>query len=143
MAAISTEAEPQSTPMTESTDIPEDIVTDDSRHQAMVETNIPTLHPGGTTDNPSHVSSAAPNLSLQPLATINRAGVGTQQGLAGFTPISTDLSGQDVDQPEDSMEDLNLGSLDQQGLEWWDLTFAEAGFAHFEGLEPVNGFRGM
>lgn len=37
------------------------------------------------------------------------------------------------------MEDLNL---DQQGLEWWNLTFAEAGFAHFEGLEPLSGFFG-
>jgi hypothetical protein len=73
------------------------------------------------------------------LATIDSAGVGAQEGLAGFTPISTDLRGQDIDQPKDSMEDLNL---DQQGLEWWNLTFAEAGFAHFEGLEPLSGFLG-
>ncbi len=76
---------------------------------------------------------------MQPLATIDRAGVGAQGGFGGFTPISTDLSGQDIDQPEDSVEDLNL---DQQGLKWWDLTFAEAGFAHFEGLDPLTGFWG-
>ena len=70
-------------------------------------------------------------ITLQTSATI-------QDGLAAFTPVSTDLSGgQDLNPPGESTEDLHLG---QQQLEWWDLTFAEAGFAHFEGLDPLSGF---
>ena len=75
---------------------------------------------------------------LRPSATTERGvGVAIQEGLAGFTPVSqADPSGRDMDQPEDPTEDLHLG---EQELEWWDLTFAEAGFAHFDGLEPVWG----
>lgn len=70
---------------------------------------------------------------------LDRVGVETQEGHAGLIPVSTDLSGPEIDRPEESLEDLNL---DQRGLEWWDLTFAEAGFAHFEGLEPLSGLWG-
>ncbi len=107
------------------TDMSENIVMDDVRNRAPVGPDLPVLHQTG--------------IPLQPLATIDRAGVGAEEGLAGFTPISTDLSGQDIHQAKDSVEDLNP---DPQGLEWWDLTFAEAGFAHFEGLEPLSGFWG-
>jgi hypothetical protein len=109
------------------TDMPENVVTDDVRNRALTGSDLPRLHRSG--------------IPLQPLATIDgRAGAGTQEGLAGFTPTSTNLSGKEMDQPEDAVEeDLNLG---QQGLEWWDLTFAEAGLAHFEGLEPLSGFWG-
>ncbi|KAJ4232350.1 hypothetical protein NW759_002737 [Fusarium solani] len=125
LAQIPTEAACQSAPMAGATNMPENVVTDHVRNQALVGSDLSVLHQGG--------------MPLQPLATIDSAGVGAQEGLAGFTPISTDLRGQDIDQPKDSMEDLNL---DQQGLEWWNLTFAEAGFAHFEGLEPLSGFLG-
>lgn len=111
--------------MTGATDMPEHIVTDHVGNQALIEPNVSTLHQS--------------RIPRQPLAVLDRVGVETQEGLAGFIPASTDLSGQDIDRPEDSMEDLDL---EQRGLEWWDLTFAEAGFAHFEGLEPLSGFWG-
>ncbi len=111
--------------MTGATDMPEDMATDHVRNQPLVASDTFVLHQGG--------------IPIQPLATIDRAGARAQEGFAGFTPISTDLSGQDIDQPEDLVEDLNL---DHQRLKWWDLTFAEAGFAHFEGLDPLTGFWG-
>ncbi|OAL56102.1 hypothetical protein IQ07DRAFT_676294 [Pyrenochaeta sp. DS3sAY3a] len=93
--------------------------------------------------SPAEVPIAGLGAFLSPSSGMSDTRPAMQQTLAGFTPVSTELDGRNADKYFAPVGQLDVDSNNGGGSEWWDLTFVEAGFAHFEGLEPVSNFRGF
>ena len=102
-------------------------------------------HQGSNKEGPlAEVTIASLDALSQPSTGMSDARPGMQQTLAGFTPVSADLNRRNADQSISAVEGIDSNSLYSDAeLDWWDLTFVEAGFTHLEGLEPIGNFRGI
>uniref|UniRef100_A0A8H7K657 Uncharacterized protein n=1 Tax=Bionectria ochroleuca TaxID=29856 RepID=A0A8H7K657_BIOOC len=133
----------QDAPLTQSTYSPSTFGVGVGADDGLNRAEPPIRRADGDRVHHSDDPSAAPDILFQSSAEVSDARPEIRQLTTCSTPASNDLNGIDAHEFIHAADGVSMGSLFDDASDWWNLTFAEAGFPHLEGLEPANNFRGL